>query len=171
MAAKKGKRAQKGKNGQKRKTAPKAKAPATASPPPAEGGLSFHEEYDFASNRPDDLGASAFAEQRRWQLVWMRLIADAWKKPAFRKQITNPDTDLHKILEEKYGYVLNELLKLTIVDTEGQVKAKPGAKKPFDKLPKMELKIALPPPPRSDLQAIALADYADAGRSYPFTCW
>ena len=164
MAAKKGNRPQPGQR------ARKAGTPARGREPAAPDSLGFA-NFDFISNQPDDLGASAFAEQRRWQLVWLRLIADAWKDPKLRKAITKKDADLRGILKKRYNYELNQFLELTIVDTEGDVSPKPGAKKPFDKLPKMELRIALPPPPRADLQAIALADYADAGRSYPFTCW
>ena len=174
MAARKAKKtARTAKKAPKRakKTAKKGKKAAKKAAKKSASAGEKLKEFDFVTNAPDDVGANAFAEQRRWQLVWLRLIADAWHSPEFRKQVTraNP-SDLRALIKKQYNYDLNENLSLKIKQNRKYVRIE-DSKQPFNQLPPIEMAIYLPPAPRPENQAIALADYSDAGRVYPFTCW
>ena len=136
-------------------------------------GRSTH-THDFIMNRTEDLSAQAFAQQLRWQLVWLRAIADAWHFPEFRKQLTTKTgSALRKLFKDRYDYDLNKYLDLRIVEVseKDQKKMRQPGFLPFEMIPNMQLTLYLPPPPDPEHQAIAITDYADAGRVYPFTTW
>jgi ribosomally synthesized peptide (two-chain TOMM family) len=130
-------------------------------------------EHDFFTPAPEDMGAGAFGNQLRWQLVWLRLIADVWHDDDFKQQVLGASPDqIRQIFKQKYDYELNPYLNLHIEAVDVQPRIWPNKKwRPFDRIPPMELTIYVPPEPAAPHIAMALADYADAGRSYPFTTW
>jgi ribosomally synthesized peptide (two-chain TOMM family) len=127
-----------------------------------------------------DLGADykpgVFSLALHWGVIWPRVIALAWENATFAQQLLD---DPRKALKDYFAYNLNPELDLTIEwAAQGTYKnpyppdGPPQDLKvdPWAGLPKMQLKLFLPPAPANQHEwAIAIADYADTGRNYPFT--
>ena len=90
----------------------------------------------------------------------------AWTDPAYKRKLLDPTTTRDAI-ERDLGYKLNEGLELVIEENQGATYMQ-GARDPWRSLKKHKLTMYLPPAPPVAQQAIALAEYADTGRSYPF---
>jgi ribosomally synthesized peptide (two-chain TOMM family) len=111
----------------------------------------------------------AIDEMLEWQETWLAAVALAWRNPDFKRALLK---DPRTAIAERFGYNLPPFLKLSLKDgadlgpTYGwHVQGQDGWV-----LPVSELEMVLPAPP-DDLkdQAVALADYSAAGRTYPFT--
>lgn len=125
-----------------------------------------------------DASPQAWARMWEWQHIWLRTIARAWADDGFRQRLL---TDAKGAINEAFGaegYQLPDKLTLRVKESA----IEPGAGKwtrsaqhkgkehvPFDHLENTEVTLILPKKPRAQAQAIALADYGDAGRTYPFT--
>lgn len=122
---------------------------------------------------------------RKWRTVWMRTIAKAWAEydepGGFKDQlIANPK----RTIENEFGddgeieFKLPFNLIFKVVDVEKQIKdhLQEGETYSYDwqegwpDLPPNVLSMPLPPRPTNVSEVEALADYAGAGRTYPFTC-
>lgn len=101
-----------------------------------------------------------------WQYVWLRAVAESWENAEFRAALL---TDARAALKQKLGYELPRTMHLIVFEPEhGGYVVQDGVGNWV--LPKNELHLPLPPKPKDEYsQAIALADYNNAGRSYPFT--
>jgi ribosomally synthesized peptide (two-chain TOMM family) len=121
-----------------------------------------------------DYHAEILAQSHHWGVVWSRAIAKAWAdwsddpKSFKSRLIKDPITTFCHDLD----YPINIELALKVeVDDKAVYSpnlSQPG-KDPWD-MKKNELKLYLPAPPKNHaLHAIALADYTDTGRTYPFT--
>jgi hypothetical protein len=86
---------------------------------------------------------------------------------------TKKGAALRDLFKKRYQYDLNPYLDLSIeeVPKGNEYKGPKPGYLPFEKMPNMKLVIYLPPKPDAAHQAIAITDYADAGRVYPFTTW
>ncbi len=106
-----------------------------------------------------------------WRDVWMKAVALAWEDPTFKAYLLR---DARGALREHLGYELPRFLDFKVVDHEQfpQEQAWGWEKQTGEwRLPDAQLTFPLPPPPAQErLQAVALADFAKAGRTYPFTC-
>jgi len=110
----------------------------------------------------------AWADDARWQTVWLRAIALAWADAEFKQLLL---ADPHRALREYFDYNLNPMLDLRVVEVaEDQSRWDRSDNMDWHKLPNTRMELPLPPAPASEDQAVAISDYADAGRSYPFTC-
>jgi ribosomally synthesized peptide (two-chain TOMM family) len=111
----------------------------------------------------------AMEEMLEWQEVWLAAVALSWRDPGFKERLLK---DPRTAIAESFGYNLPPFLKLKLTD---------GSKLPPQygwhaggqdgwSLPVSDLDMVLPAPP-ADIkdQAVALADYSSAGRTYPFT--
>ena len=121
--------------------------------------------------RGKDSTPEAYANARRWQIIWPRAIAYAWANSDFKTELQEHPRET---LKKYFNYELSVELELTIQDApDGTPGYNPKAKEdedPWQHLPHMELKLFIPPAPKKlDEQAIALADYSDTGRTYPMT--
>ena len=143
-------------------------------------------------NIGEDHECVAFANARRWQVIWPQVIARAWADPAFKAAlIKNP----RETITRSFNYDLNADLDLTIQDApdgtpgfnydlfkelyltfqnapDGTPGYNPNAERegdPWKGLPRMELKLYIPPSPPAEQQAIAITVYSDTGRTYPMT--
>lgn len=123
-----------------------------------------------------DSQPGAMEGHMRWQVVWPRVVAKAWRDPEFHKDLL---ADAEKAIEDKFSFRFAESLKLTVKDEPRNVvfnidkayNSTPGsAEDPWNGLSPMELTLFLPPKPDVDLQAVAITAYEDTGRTYPFTC-
>lgn len=110
-------------------------------------------------------------QERRWRPVLLKAVALAWHNEKFRTALLADAKDA--FAKWSFGWEVPEHLDLEFVEQEGDAgwswdeEACDGS---WDKLPKSKLTITLPTAPPPEQQAIALADYNDAGRVYPFTC-
>lgn len=107
-------------------------------------------------------------EMAAWQEVWIGAVALAWRNPEFKNQLLrNP----RKAIAEHFAYNLPPFLELSILD--GSKSPEYGWRVHGEDgwvLPMTHLEMVLPgPPPDVKDQAVALADYSAAGRTYPFT--
>ncbi len=110
----------------------------------------------------------AFADDARWQAVWLRAIALAWSDPEFKQLLID---DPHRALRETFGYNLNPMLDLQVIEVADEnAHWDRTENEDWGKLPNTRMEMPLPPAPATEDQAVAISDYADAGRSYPFTC-
>lgn len=120
---------------------------------------------------------------RKWRMVWMCTVAEAWNDAAFKKLLcTDAHTAIQDLCRNKLGlpkFTLPGTLKLRIRDVEAELRDKAkeeGVDYKYDwemgwpDLPPNELVMPLPPMPTNVDDAVALANYANAGRTYPFTC-
>ena len=115
-----------------------------------------------------DDSSDAYTKMREWQHVWLRAIALAWHDADFKcLLLEDARTAFAKYLE----YDLPTTLELTIFEVDSDdVEWNDQGNVDWHELPPNRLQMPLPPAPKLEDQAIAIADYADAGRTYPFTC-
>jgi ribosomally synthesized peptide (two-chain TOMM family) len=109
-----------------------------------------------------------------WRDVWLKAVAMAWEDPDFKAYLLR---DARGALREHLGYELPRFIDFKVVDHDQFPQAAAEAPWGWDarthewRLPEAQLTFPLPPPPAQlKLQAVALADFARAGRTYPFTC-
>lgn len=114
----------------------------------------------------DDYSPEAWAKMMHWQTIWLRTIAKAWSDEEFKNQLL---ADARNAIGEAFNYDLPWTLNLTVKEPETTEKAGRNYWDLND-LPDMELTMYLPPKPDLRHQAVAIADYAETGRTYPFTC-
>ena len=114
-------------------------------------------------NRPE-----AWSQMMEWQNIWLRAIALAWSNPEFKKALL---ADPRVAIRKAFDYEVNEALDLSVAEVTAE-EAQWNTKGNVDwcNLPNMRLTMPLPPAPKIADQAVAISDYADAGRTYPFTC-
>lgn len=119
-----------------------------------------------------DADPKILAASQHWGVIWARIIAKAWAdwddtpthKSFKTKLIANPSF----IIKKELNYDVNPELDLTIdVSSTGTYDSQ--KLDPWDGLTKHKLTMYLPKPPLPDQHAVALADYTDTGRTYPFT--
>jgi ribosomally synthesized peptide (two-chain TOMM family) len=125
-----------------------------------------------------DYGPEILAQSQHWGAVWARIIALAWTDAGFKTELLSKDpTKVRNIIKNRLNYDLNNELDLiveenTTVEYAGPPTATTDPKKydPWDGLPRHKLTMYLPKAPKTQAHyAIAIAEYADTGRSYPFT--
>src|SRR5215471_8848316 len=112
--------------------------------------------------------AKMWANARRWQTIWPQVIAHAWAEPDFKAHLLQ---DARAAICAKFGYELSPELKLTIEDASTGTYNPHGApgKDRWEYLPKMELKLYIPPAPPVEHRAVAITHYSETGRTYPMT--
>ena len=107
-----------------------------------------------------------------------RIVALAWTDAGFKKDLlSNDPTTVRNAIWNRLHYELNNELELTIEEnTTVEYSGPPTASTdlttydPWKGLPKHKLHMYLPKAPKDQANyAIAVAEYADTGRSYPFT--
>jgi len=115
--------------------------------------------------------------QEAWGFAWSRAVARAWTDKDFKEKLLNSETSAEAMLY--FNYKLPRGLKLVVEEYTGEDsyeyqtdlklnKGKNGWRKFEDELaPTMNM--ILPPAPKAEHQAFALADYEAAGRAYPFS--
>jgi ribosomally synthesized peptide (two-chain TOMM family) len=113
-----------------------------------------------------DYNPAVLAASQHWAIVWIRAIAKAWSDPNFKNKLLNTATT-RDAFETDLNYQLNEGLDLEVRESKGAYA--PGNPDPWQGLQKHKLIMYLPPAPPVAQRAIALAEYADTGRTYPFT--
>ena len=116
----------------------------------------------------EDYSAESWAKMMHWQTIWLRTIAKAWSDDEFKAKLLEYPRDA---IGQAFNYEIPRTLKLSVkeADSDSVLLNKRGFHDWSD-LPPMELTMYLPPAPKADVQAIAIADYAESGRTYPFTC-
>lgn len=134
------------------------------------------------NNIGDDFRPGSLEAHMRWQVIWPRVVAKAWRDPDFHAALL---ADAETAIGEVFGYHFAASLKLVVKDepnevafdvskaynTDNDLRTEEGrAKDPWNGLSPMELTLYLPPKPDADLQAVAITAYEDTGRTYPFTC-
>lgn len=126
------------------------------------------------AERFEDNAWSNWKAMLDWRDVWLKAVALAWESPAFKEQLLR---DARSALKEHLGYELPRFIEFQVVEAS-DFPARPGEEWGWQgmkggewKLPEARLTFPLPPPPAQEKQqAVALADFARAGRTYPFTC-
>jgi ribosomally synthesized peptide (two-chain TOMM family) len=117
-----------------------------------------------------DFSADAMALSQHWGTVWTRAIALAWESDEFKQRLIK---DPKGTFQMELGYQINPHLELVIEeDLEGYFDHTKVDKNDdsWVGLKNMQLTLYLPPKPEDPRHwAVALAEYADSGRSYPFT--
>lgn len=151
-------------------------------PDPSPGGF----VYPFPETDPREEQTS-----KEWRYVWFSAIALAWKNEEFKQRLL---TNAREALEDEFGWQLPGALELEVVafddhgnlykhDRDGSVEVvadkdeldgpygwMKGSKRAKWVLPPSVLRVVLPPPPaKVEDEVLALANYAAAGRTYPFT--
>jgi ribosomally synthesized peptide (two-chain TOMM family) len=123
---------------------------------------------DEAINPPEHETEEMLARARRWRTIWIQVIALAWRDPAFKAALIK---DARCAIFDKFQYELSPELELTIecAQTGTYDPNIPLTKDRWTGLPKMKLKMFLPPPPPADHQAVAVTHYSETGRTYPMT--
>ncbi len=105
----------------------------------------------------------------RWQAVWSRAIALAWRDPAFKLALMD---DPRRALECEFQFCVPRALSLVVVESTKGLHVEEQNYWKLHELDKTELKLFIPPKPQNDiLQATAIADYGETGRAYPFSCF
>ena len=101
-----------------------------------------------------------------WRVIWLRAIAKAWTDPEFKKRLLgNADKAFAEL-----GYKVNHGLQIFVEEAPANTGWTETSGE-YNKLPKTKLYLQLPPPPKeTKFYAVAIADFAEAGRTYPFTC-
>jgi ribosomally synthesized peptide (two-chain TOMM family) len=96
------------------------------------------------------------------------VIAHAWAEPDFKAALMH---DARAAIEAKFGYKLSPELTLTIEDAPAGTYDPNGARgmDRWKDLPKMELKLYIPPAPPVEHRAVAITHYSETGRTYPMT--
>lgn len=111
------------------------------------------------ADSPGESPLPAFEQSYRWFYVWSKVIASAGD-PDFRKRL---EEDPALVLSSRYGYEVPNGTRLTFVEQRREDQED-------DRGPVfLSITLVLPPPPPLEDRAIALADYAEMGRTYPFT--
>ncbi|XXF77620.1 BMA_0021/BMA_0022 family TOMM bacteriocin [Myxococcaceae bacterium GXIMD 01537] len=125
------------------------------------------------AERFDDNEWSTWKQMLDWRDVWLKAVALAWEDASFKEHLLR---DARGALRERLGYELPRFLDFKVVDhgqfPEAQQGREWGWQGPTGewRLPEAKLTFPLPPPPTQERhQAVALADFARAGRTYPFT--
>ena len=124
--------------------------------------------------RFEDNAWSTWKQMLDWRDVWLKAVAMAWEDPAFKEYLLR---DARGALREHLGYELPRFITFKVADHSAFPQGQPGQewgwtgpRKGEWQLPPAELTFPLPPPPAQEKQqAVALADFARAGRTYPFT--
>lgn len=115
--------------------------------------------------------AQTLANARRWQTIWPQVIAHAWADRTFKERLLDPNADLHALFQEVFKYPLSPELKL-IIEEASTGTYNPNAEAGKDRwkgLPRMVLKLYIPPPPPVEHRAVAVTHYSETGRTYPMT--
>ena len=120
-----------------------------------------------------DSTAKAMATLIHWDAIWIRAIAWAWTDEHFKARLlADPKTTFENDLLypiENHDIDL-EIIEVTDPDLGWENQGVSTTKDPWEGLPNMKLTLYLPPPPANpEDRAVALADYADTGRTYPFS--
>ncbi len=115
-----------------------------------------------------DFQADVLASSQHWGVIWPRAIARAWTDPKFKAQLIK---DPKGTFEAELSYPINPALDLIIKDSAQRANTyNREADDPWVGVENSQLTLYLPPAPANpNHYAIAIADYADTGRSYPFT--
>ena len=128
-------------------------------------------EAKKARNMPGDEGIIAgIRGLDQWRRAWARAVAFAWESKEHEKELLkNPE----KIFE-MFDYEIPPGLKVKVEKYKGdnEYKYKPGKNGWLHMEDELsgEVTMILPPAPKKELQALALADYDATGKTYPFTC-
>lgn len=98
-----------------------------------------------------------------WMLGWSRLVARAWVEPGFRNEVLRADGGRLRELYRELGYEVPAGVDLVVREVE-DARAECRSSENRIELP-------LPPPPSSDLLAIALMTYVDDDSKVPPCTW
>lgn len=109
-----------------------------------------------------------------WSTVWMKCIARAWQDPEFKAALLR---DPEHTLFSYFQFTLPPTVRLQILELTPEQMQQKGygwrgnlSGQSGWLMPPNQLQMILPPMPQDPtMQAVALADYADTGRTYPFT--
>jgi ribosomally synthesized peptide (two-chain TOMM family) len=109
-----------------------------------------------------------------WSSVWMKCIARAWQDPVFKAALLRePEQTLYSYFQ----FAVPPTLKVQVVELSADHQQQTGfgwkgnmSGQSGWLMPPNQLQMVLPPAPQDPaLQAVALSDYSDTGRTYPFT--
>lgn len=113
-----------------------------------------------------DAHARILARSQHWGVIWARAIAKAWEDPIFKAKLLDRRT-VNQAFKDYFNYDINRELDLIVVEDSAEYT--PGKPDPWEGVPNNELKMFLPRAPSVNQRAVALAEYTDTGRTYPFT--
>lgn len=114
----------------------------------------------------NDMSWPSWETMLEWQYIWLRAVAETWSNPEFKDALLK---NARAALKWRFNYDLPSTMHLIVFEPEngGYVFAD-GVGNWI--LPRNELHLPLPPKPKEEYsESVALADYNNAGRSYPFT--
>jgi ribosomally synthesized peptide (two-chain TOMM family) len=127
-----------------------------------------------------DFGPNILAESQHWAVVWARIVALSWEDASFKQALLGGDPK--KAIYDTLNYVVNPALDLRFCDDPNDTEyTGPGVPyensdgdivmpDTWDGFPQHKPILYLPQPPQDQkLWAIAVAEFADTGRTYPFT--
>jgi ribosomally synthesized peptide (two-chain TOMM family) len=127
-----------------------------------------------------DFGPKILAESQHWAVVWARIVALSWENASFRNALVHA-ADPKTVIYNWLNYQVNPQLDLKIMTdpthTQYTGPGKPVGTGPgrlipdtWKGFPNHQLILYLPDPPADqNLWPIALAEFTDTGRTYPFT--
>ncbi|MDC0681387.1 BMA_0021/BMA_0022 family TOMM bacteriocin [Sorangium atrum] len=135
----------------------------------------------IAAEVNSDSSLDSWLSNERWRYVWLQTVARAWNDNEFREKLLE---NAREAIRLAFGFNLPAYLDLMVLEPphppahEG---GSAGAHAPMGwhqkgnsgswSLPPTKVVMWLPPAPPDAEQAVALADYAHSGRTYPFsTC-
>ena len=101
-----------------------------------------------------------------FQEVYVLAIALAWRDPVFKQALLDNPT---RALEDYYGYKCPWNVNLKVREPADKNQGWDEKQQQWH-LPRDSISIGIPAKPKDQSQAIALANYNDAGPTYLFTC-
>ncbi|KYG02824.1 hypothetical protein BE21_54260 [Sorangium cellulosum] len=131
----------------------------------------------IAAEVNSDSSLDSWMANERWRYVWLQTVARAWSDSTFRDNLLK---DAREAIRLTFGFNLPAYVDLKVMAPQPRLasehetetigwnqKGNSGGWR----LPPMKVIMWLPPAPPGNDQAVALAEYAHSGRTYPFsTC-
>ncbi|MEL6342364.1 MAG: BMA_0021/BMA_0022 family TOMM bacteriocin [Myxococcota bacterium] len=117
-----------------------------------------------------------YVDHTLFQSVWLRAVGRAWMDSDFRDALLK---DARAAFKAAFDYTLPEHMELVVYEPQSggwdkQASYEQGTGKNPDTwhLPKSYVLMPLPQKPLEDCdQGMAMGDYYDSGRTYPFSCF
>jgi ribosomally synthesized peptide (two-chain TOMM family) len=104
----------------------------------------------MASSGTGQQGKSGALEH--WQVVWLKAVARTWRDPEFEKELI---ADPREALKKEFGFELPACWELEVAPAPA-----PKGKKGASTHAAHKLRMHLPPKPKADDEAVALAEVA-----------
>jgi hypothetical protein len=101
--------------------------------------------------------------QEEWLMGWSRIVARSWVEPGFRDEVLRADDGRLRELYRELGYEVPRDVELVVREVEDARAECRHSEHRFE--------LTLPPPPPSELMAIALEDYVGDDVRSPPVCY